>query len=158
MATDTKAEACPVCGRRPSIFNNKGRGLVHACPPGTTYHGSPYAASFQTTPSGLKSARRAWSAFIANPAKREGLKVYGFQSFRQDCPEAPNGSRQTREIVAAKSLKAAKALAPEGTPLSEIVETGNAREIHVAMSYPGVVFWEPLDNHVLKLPFKAALP
>jgi hypothetical protein len=32
------------------------------------------------------------------------LKVYGYRGWRDECPPAPNGSKQTREIVAAKML------------------------------------------------------
>ncbi len=74
------------------------------------------------------------------------LKVYGYLTFRQECPVAPNGSKQTREIVAATSKKAVKLLIGDKAPLSEITETGNAVEIAAAMSRPGTIFWTPVDS------------
>lgn len=79
------------------------------------------------------------------------LKVYGWTGYRRDCPPAPNGNRQTREIVATTSKKeAARLVDPERSwmrpPVSEIDETGNAAEIELATANPGVVFWCPIDE------------
>ena len=72
------------------------------------------------------------------------LKVYGWRSFRMECPPAPNGSRQTREIIAAHSV--AEVCRLTGVRRSEVSETGNEEEVRVAMKDPGVVFWRPLDG------------
>lgn len=72
------------------------------------------------------------------------IKVYGWQSFRRECPTI---GRQTREIVAARSKKEAARLAGYARPsqMFNLCETGNPKEIEVAMSEPGAVFWEPLS-------------
>lgn len=76
------------------------------------------------------------------------MKVYGWTGYRAECARAPNGSQQTREIVATTSWnKAAKAA---GRPLSSLrfqgCVTGNDAEIAQAMSKPGTVFWQPLNS------------
>ena len=74
------------------------------------------------------------------------LKVYGWRGWRSACPPAPNGGRQTREIVAAPSIAAAlRAAGDAGPSREEICSTGNAEEIATAMQEPGIVFWIPLD-------------
>ena len=75
------------------------------------------------------------------------LIVYGWLGYRIDCPPALNGSRQTREIMAARSISEVnRATGLSRNYLSNYAgETGNANEIEVAMSEPGVVFWKPLD-------------
>lgn len=76
------------------------------------------------------------------------LKVYGLRGWRSECPPAPNGSHQTREIVAAKSKAEAARLFD--CTLHELDTygsvTGNAEEIAQAMSKPGTVFWVALDS------------
>lgn len=75
------------------------------------------------------------------------LRVFGWQGTRFECPPAPNGSRQTREIVAAKSAAAAARAAGRDRPaqLFNFCETGNAAEIRAARGRPGVVLWRPID-------------
>lgn len=75
-------------------------------------------------------------------------KVYGYTGWRHDCPPARNGSRQTREIVAARSAaEAARLFGISPWRLRSYgCETGNADEIRVAMSKPGAVFWRPLNE------------
>ena len=76
------------------------------------------------------------------------LKVYGWRGWRSECPPAPNGNRQTREVVATTSKTKARKLSGDlPVPLSEISETGNDEEIAQALSEPEVVFWHPLDEH-----------
>lgn len=75
------------------------------------------------------------------------LKVYGFRGYRVECPAAPSGSRQTREIVATTSKTKARSLGEWSTSLSEICETGNAGEIAAAMAEPGTVFWSPINAY-----------
>lgn len=76
------------------------------------------------------------------------LKVYGYRGWRCECPPAPNGSKQTREIVSAKSYAEAARLF--GCSVHELKTyggvTGNSSEIELAMSQPGTVFWLPLDG------------
>ena len=76
------------------------------------------------------------------------LKVYGWTSFRHECRPAPNGSHQTREIVAAHSQAETARLSGHRRPsqMWYLCETGNANEIETAMSKPGTVFWHPLDD------------
>jgi hypothetical protein len=76
------------------------------------------------------------------------MKVYGWQGWRGECPAAPNGSHQTREICAAKSAAAVARVVGVKSParLFNFCETGNAREIEIATAEPGVVFWSPLDS------------
>ena len=75
------------------------------------------------------------------------LRVYGTTSFRSACPPAANGSRQTREIIAAHSKTEAKRLAGWRIGLSEICETNNDAELALARAEPGMVFWSPLNAH-----------
>jgi hypothetical protein len=76
------------------------------------------------------------------------LKVYGWTGFRRECPAAPNGSRQTREIVAAKSWAEVARLS--GVSLYHLKsygsETGNDVELEVALASPRIVFWIPLNR------------
>ena len=78
------------------------------------------------------------------------LKVYGWQGHRQECPPAPNGNKQTREIVAAPSIAAAARAAGYSRPrqMFNLCETGNDDDVKRAMSEPGVVFWHPLDQRL----------
>jgi hypothetical protein len=73
------------------------------------------------------------------------MKVYGWQSFRNEC-KGPH--HQTREIVAARSKAEAARLAGYKHParMFNLCETGNEREIAVAMTRPGVVFWAPISS------------
>lgn len=75
------------------------------------------------------------------------FRVFGRTGWRRECPPAPNGGRQTREIVAAKTIASARRLF--GCTMAQWrcsgCETGNEEEITQAMSKPGVVFWRPLD-------------
>lgn len=72
------------------------------------------------------------------------LKVYSLNGFRSGVRN-PNGGHQTDEIVAARSMAEAARLF--GTSLHHMRtyghETGNDRQIEVAMSRPGVVFYVP---------------
>lgn len=72
---------------------------------------------------------------------KKKLKVYGFRGWRKECPAAPNGNKQTREIVAAHSKAQVKAAT--NVPAYEIEETGNDEEVKLAMSEPGRIFWQP---------------
>ena len=75
------------------------------------------------------------------------LKVYGWSGWRAEAKPAANGSRQTREIAAAKSV--AEILRITGMTRADWKwsggETGNDEEIQLAMSEPGTVFWSELD-------------
>lgn len=77
------------------------------------------------------------------------MKVYAYTSWHRECPPAPNGSQQTRDIVAARSFAAAaRAFGKSPSSLRPwCSETGNAEELSVALSKPGAVFWRPLDFH-----------
>ena len=79
------------------------------------------------------------------------LKVYGWQGTRANAASHPDGqpwSNQTREIVAAASEAAVARAAKVSRPrqLFNLGETGNAKEIEVAMSKPGIIFWRPYDS------------
>jgi hypothetical protein len=78
-------------------------------------------------------------------AKARKLKVYGWQSFRRECT-GPH--RQTREIVAATSMAEVARIAGVNGPWSlfSLCETGNEREIGIAMVEPGVIFWRPIND------------
>ena len=84
------------------------------------------------------------------------FKVYGWRGWRNECEPAPNGSHQTREIVAATSLAAAARAAGEKGPwaLDCVSETGNAQELDVALGSPNTVFWRSLNDN--KGPFRRA--
>lgn len=78
------------------------------------------------------------------------LKVYGWRSHRAECPPAPNGSHQTREIMAANSV--AEVLRATGMTRSTwnsegLGETGNPMEIAVAMADPGNIYWKPYNDN-----------
>ncbi len=79
------------------------------------------------------------------------LKVYGYRGHRRAAYSTRNTHSQTREIVAATSKAAARqafiAAGAFGCPISECVETGNKKELEVALADPGVVFWQPLDPY-----------
>jgi len=75
------------------------------------------------------------------------LKVYRWQSWRSECPATANGSRQTEEIMAARSM--AEVMRIVGGTRSEFFnlgETGNKESCAVALAEPGVVFWKPIDG------------
>jgi len=75
------------------------------------------------------------------------LKVYRWQSFRHECPAALNGSKQTEELVAARSMAEVKRrFRRVPGDLFNLGETGNKEQIAVAMAEPGVVFWKPIDG------------
>lgn len=77
------------------------------------------------------------------------LRVFGWLGWRTECPQAPNGSRQTREIMAARSVS--EILRTRGISRAEFQhngdETGNQAEITLALSEPGRIFWRPLDDY-----------
>lgn len=75
------------------------------------------------------------------------LKVYGFTKWRAAAIPALNGNRQTRNIVAAHSIAEVMRLADMSRNDYNLSgsETGNADEVVVAMSEPGVVFWVEFD-------------
>lgn len=74
------------------------------------------------------------------------LKVYTWMSFRVECK---THSRQTKEVVAAKSGAAAARLAGEDNPrrLFNFQEGGSPSEETVALANPEVIFWRPLDDN-----------
>lgn len=76
----------------------------------------------------------------------KALKTYGWQGNRFECPPAPNGGQQTREIVAATSAAAAARAAglQRASQLWNLGVTGNADEIALAQASPGTVYWQPL--------------
>ncbi len=76
------------------------------------------------------------------------LKVFGWQGWRPECPSAPNGSKQTREVVAAKSKAEVARIAGKEYPgqLFNLGETGNSLELQLALSKPGVIFWTPINE------------
>ena len=78
------------------------------------------------------------------------LKVYGFIKNRFESERSPNGSAQTRNVVAAHSV--AEVLRLASITRAEYnwngCVTGNADEIEIALSEPGVVFWtQPDERH-----------
>jgi len=79
-------------------------------------------------------------------------KVYGFightrKHIRVQFPETPTHIRQTREIVAAKSMAEVGRIVGESPRnLTNLSESGNPAEIEIATSAPGVLFWRPLDD------------
>ena len=76
------------------------------------------------------------------------LKVYGATVWLDECPKAPNGNKQARCVVAARTKKEVMELF--GITRNDFehsaCETGNATEIALAMASPGVVFWKPVDD------------
>jgi len=89
------------------------------------------------------------------------LKVYGWTSYRNECPSAPNGTRQTREIVAAFSWAAAHRATGKRDSIGQMRNyggvTGNAEEVALAVSEPGTVFWCPLhDKYSAKCEWRKA--
>jgi hypothetical protein len=76
------------------------------------------------------------------------LKVYGWIGWRNECPLAPNGSMQTREIVSARSKGEAAKLAGKSGPWRtwDLCETRNYDEMLQARSEPGMIFWHPLHE------------
>jgi hypothetical protein len=75
------------------------------------------------------------------------LKVYGWTGWRQECPPARNGGKQTREICAAPSMAAvARILGIKNPRTLDMCTTGNVAELEKALANPGVVFWSPLDQ------------
>lgn len=75
------------------------------------------------------------------------LKVYRHHGWRKECPASPNGSRQTHEIVAARSQVEAARLF--GCTLYELIGWGarmNEKDGAVALAEPGVIFWKPLTT------------
>jgi hypothetical protein len=76
------------------------------------------------------------------------LKTYGWVGSRLECPPAPNGNRQTREICAAHSQAELARIAGVKRPsnLWNLCETGNKEEVVKVLSEPLTVFWRPLDK------------
>lgn len=78
------------------------------------------------------------------------IKVYGWIGARPESRVEGNRHGQTREIVAAASM--AEVLRITGMKRDDFTrsgcETGNQEELELALSKPGVVFWQPLyrDN------------
>jgi hypothetical protein len=75
------------------------------------------------------------------------LRVYGWTGHRNESRGPRNHHGQTREIVAAHS--AAEVMRITGMTRTEWThsgcETGNDREIAIALASPGIVFWTPLN-------------
>ena len=74
------------------------------------------------------------------------MKVYSWQGLRRG---TKRGGITTREIVCAASKREARAL--QGSfkvPLVEILESSRPKEIEIATSRPGVVFWRDVDDFV----------
>ena len=97
----------------------------------------------KNSPKPSKAGRKAALAVASG-----SLLVFGWQGHRHECPPAPNGSRQTREICAAKSMAAVARAAGVKYPrqLFNLCDTGNAYECELALSSPGTVFWRPIDG------------
>lgn len=76
------------------------------------------------------------------------LKVYGVMNFRQECPVSPNRGRQTRDVVAARSIAEAARLIGVSDRFMRVYgsETGNDVEVEICMADPGVVFWRPIND------------
>lgn len=84
------------------------------------------------------------------------LKVWGARIWAPntwEIEESPNGDRQRRVVVAAPTVAAAlRAYAAHGINISRSqfnqrgCETGNEREISVALSEPGSVFYANSDR------------
>jgi hypothetical protein len=76
------------------------------------------------------------------------LKVYGWTGSRNAARAGNSVHSQTREFMAAYSV--AEVLRATGMPRSSWhfsgAETGNDREVEVAMANPGKVFWMKLDH------------
>jgi hypothetical protein len=76
------------------------------------------------------------------------VKVYSITGTRPDLEPAPNGSRQSREIGAFKSISAF--LEATGYPRSvwnwSGGMTGNASEVELATATPGVVYYRHIDG------------
>lgn len=72
------------------------------------------------------------------------MKVYGWQYIRRECQ-----THTTREIVAAKSMAEVARIVGVKRPsqLFNLCDTGSEKEIQIAMSKPGVVFWKPIDDY-----------
>lgn len=109
---------------------------------------TPRAEADSVRPPTAEELRATAECSVCRPKKTPKLKVFGYLLTVAECPPAPNGSRQTRAIVAAPSQKAAAEAF--GVSLHEFRnyggETGNAGEIEVATSDPGVVYWSDLDT------------
>lgn len=91
------------------------------------------------------------------------LKVWGVgRDWRRDCPRAANGTQQTREVVAARSMaEAARLLKVSPSRLKNFGSpTGNPEEIRIAMSKPGTVFWIPSMERIGRgeLPWREGAP
>lgn len=75
------------------------------------------------------------------------MRVYGWTGWRNACPPAANGSRQTREIMTFRFLS--EVMRASGKSRSTLNnyggETGNPEEIVLANAHPGQVIWRPLD-------------
>lgn len=76
------------------------------------------------------------------------LKVYGWQGWRLAAPREANGSHQTREICAARSMAEVARIAGQRSPRSlfNLCETGNDEECAAALANPGVILWRGLDR------------
>jgi hypothetical protein len=80
------------------------------------------------------------------------VKVYGWQGWRtsrefaESFPDERNPHGQTREFCAARSMAEVKRIGG-GRPSDyfNLGETGNEREIALALAQPGVIFWRPID-------------
>ena len=74
------------------------------------------------------------------------LKVYGWLGFRR---ETGTQHGQTREICAAHSMAEVARIVGvrSASRLHNLCETGNRRELEVALAEPGVVFWKPLHDY-----------
>jgi len=76
------------------------------------------------------------------------IKVYGWQGWQPSLPPKRNGTQQSREIMAAKSV--AEVLRATGMSRHEFntyaSETGNEAELALALACPGVVFFQPLNS------------
>jgi hypothetical protein len=78
--------------------------------------------------------------------ERRKLKVYGWTGWRTECRQSPNGGKQTREVMAAKSkAEVGRKAGLKRGELNEMCDSGNEEDINAAMAEPGVVFWRPLD-------------
>ena len=79
------------------------------------------------------------------------MKVFAWEGFRDEAQPRPNGSRQTREVLAARSAAEAMRISGQSRHFFKeyVCETGNDEEVRVAMSKPGTVFWTEL-NHSLR--------
>lgn len=83
----------------------------------------------------------------------KGVRVYGVISWREEAVAAPNGNHQARHIYCGRQSDFAEKIGCSMRHLAVYgCKTGNAEEIALASSKPGVVFWR--DEHAPGKPWR----